>query len=98
MASLFYCFLRCKCYIIYTMNGKMCFAAVEFVEDINVVGYTYWYLCPFEDIKEGDKVSAPLGRHNNEQTGIVRKVLFADEAHSPFPLQYIKRIRKVISE
>ena len=64
------------------MNNKMCFAAVEFVEDI----------------KEGDKVSAPLGRHNNEQTGIVRKVLFADEAHSPFPLQYIKRIRKVISE
>lgn len=80
------------------MNKQFCFVAVEFVDDINVVGYTYWYLCPFDGVAEGAQVLAPLGRHNREQAGIVRKVLFADEAHSPYPIQYIKRIRKVISE
>lgn len=80
------------------MNEKFCFVAVEFVGDINVVGYTYWYLCPFDGVAEGAQVLAPLGRHNREQTGTVRKVLFADEAHTPYPIQFIKRIRKVIPE
>lgn len=80
------------------MNKQFCFVAVEFADDINVVGYTYWYLCPFDGVAEGAQVLAPLGRHNNEQTGTVRRVLFADEERAPFPLQYIKRIRKVISE
>lgn len=82
----------------FAMNKQFCFVAVEFVGDINVVGYTYWYLCPFDGVAEGAQVLAPLGRHNNEQTGTVRRVLLADEEHAPFPMQYIKRIRKVISE
>lgn len=82
----------------FAMNEKFCFVAVEFVGDINVVGYTYWYLCPFDGVAEGAQVLAPLGRHNREQTGTVRKVLFADEAHTPYPIQFIKRIRKVIPE
>ena len=68
------------------MNKQFCFVAVEFVGDINVVGYTYWYLCPFDGVAEGAQVLAPLGRHNNEQTGTVRRVLLADEEHAPFPL------------
>ena len=67
------------------MNKQFCFVAVEFVGDINVVGYTYWYLCPFDGVAEGAQVLAPLGRHNNEQTGTVRRVLLADEEHAPFP-------------
>ena len=78
------------------MKKIMCFTAVEFVDDPNVKGMTYWYLCDFESVKEGSKAIAPLGRHNNEQTGIVRKVIFADESGAPFPLQYIKKIRKIL--
>jgi len=78
------------------MGKKRCFVAVEFVDDPNVVGLTYWYLCDFEEVKEGDKVVAPLGRHNHEQTGVVRKITFADEENSPFPFAYIKKIRKLI--
>ena len=76
---------------------KAWFAAVEFVDDPNVVGFTYWYLCPFEEVKEGDKVIAPLGRHNNVQQGVVRRVLFAEEQNAPFPMTYIKKIKKLIN-
>lgn len=75
---------------------KMCFVAVEFVDDPNVVGYTYWYLCKFVQVKEGDKVVAPLGRHDRRQEGVVRKVLFTEEDNAPFPLHYIKNVDKVI--
>ena len=80
------------------MNGLMCFTAVEFDKDPKVAGNTYWYLCPFADIKEGAKVVAPLGKHNGEQVGIVRKVEFADEFTSPYPVAYIKKIKRVIGE
>lgn len=75
---------------------KACFVAVEFVDDPNVVGYAYWYLCPFEEVKEDDEVIAPLGRHDREQTGVVRKVLFTEEQNAPFPMTYIKKIRKIV--
>ncbi|MDE6504971.1 MAG: sulfide/dihydroorotate dehydrogenase-like FAD/NAD-binding protein [Clostridia bacterium] len=76
----------------------MCFTAVEFVNDPNVVGQTYWYLCPFTDIKEGTDVVAPLGRRNGEQVGVVRKVEFADEFSAPYPVAYIKKIKRVLGE
>ena len=76
----------------------MCFAAVEFVDDPNVVGYYYWYLCEIPDVKVNDKVIAPLGRHNKLQEGIVRKVIFEDEFNAPFPLHSIKYIRKIVRE
>lgn len=74
----------------------MCFAAVEFVDDPNVVGYCYWYLCEIAGVTVGDKVVAPLGRHNNLQEGIVRKVIFEDENNAPYPLYGIKPIKKII--
>lgn len=78
------------------MENLSCFVAVEFVNDENVKGYTYWYICNFANAEEGDKVAAPLGRHNNVQEGVIRRVLFADDEHAPFPIHYIKSIRKLI--
>lgn len=80
------------------MEDLKCFVSVEFVDDPNVVGLTYWYLCDFIGAEAGDKVVAPLGRHNNLQEGVVRKKIFADEAHSPYPFDRIKRIRELKKE
>lgn len=80
------------------MKENMCFVAVEFVDDDNVRGYFYWYLCELSGVAEGVKVVAPLGRHNNLQEGIVRKIKFTDENNAPFPLHSIKYIRKIIKE
>ena len=80
------------------MNDLLCYVAVEFVDDPNVVGWCYWYICDDRSVKVGDKVVAPLGRHNNVQTGIVRHMKFDDEEHSPFPIHLIKRIRRVIKD
>ncbi len=74
----------------------MCFVAVEFPDDPNVAGLKYWYLCPYEGVETGDGVVAPLGRHNNCQTGVVREVRFAPEYESPYPIYLIKRIRKIV--
>ncbi len=79
------------------MNEIMQFVAVEFVDDINVVGYTYWYLCPTQTATVGCQVVAPLGRHNNLQQGVVRKVIYADEFDAPYPLWGIKSIKKVLT-
>lgn len=68
------------------------FTAVEFVDDPNVVGRTYWYLCEFEEVAVNDIVTAPLGRHNGLQDGVVRKTLYATEFDSPYPFYLIKRI------
>lgn len=78
------------------MNDGICFVAVEFVDDDNVKGYFYWYICEFAGVAVDDKVVAPLGRHNNLQVGVVRKIKFADEENAPFPMHSIKYIRKVI--
>lgn len=80
------------------MADKLCFVSVEFVNDPNVVGLTYWYLCDFAAVKSGDRVVAPLGRHNHTQTGVVRRVLFETEADAPYPIRLIKRIQSVVGE
>ena len=79
-------------------NEKMCFTQVDFVDDPNVAGYGYWYLCEIAGAKVGDRVIAPLGRHNNLQEGIVRRVIFEDENNAPYPLHSIKYIRKIVRE
>lgn len=78
------------------MKELLCYVAVEFVDDPNVVGLTYWYICNDFSVKVGDKVVAPLGRHNNVQTGIVRFIKFGDEEHSPYPIHLTKTVRSVI--
>ena len=72
------------------------FVAVDFVDDENVSGYTYWYVCEFDNIAEGDTVVAPLGRHNNLQKGIVRKIQYSDELNAPFPVHSVKYIKQVL--
>jgi len=39
-----------------------------------------------------------LGRHDNLQQGIVRRVIFADESNAPYPVHSIKYIKKVIKD
>lgn len=77
-------------------SEKICFITVDFVDDPNVAGYGYWYICEIEGVAVGDKVIAPLGRHNNLQDGIVKKVIFEDELNAPYPMHSIKYIRKVV--
>lgn len=78
------------------MNELACFVAVEFVDDPNVRGLTYWYLCDFNGAAENDFAVAPLGKHNNLQRGVIRRVLYAKAEDAPYPLNYIKSIRKLI--
>lgn len=80
------------------MKELICFVAVDFVDDPKVAGYLFWYYCHFEGVEEGNIVSAPLGRHNRVQNAIVRKVLFADEEHAPFPVPYLKSVVSVVKE
>lgn len=77
---------------------KLCFVSVEFPDDENVVGRTYWYLCKFEGAEEGDRVQAPLGRHNRIQCGVIRAVIYAEMENSPYPWYLIKDIAKLIKE
>ena len=78
------------------MDNLMCFVAVEFINDPNVVGLIYWYLCGFAGAEEGAEVIAPLGRHNNCQRGIIRRVLYAAEQNAPYPVRLIKRVKKLL--
>lgn len=78
------------------MEDLLCYVAVEFPDDPNVVGWYYWYICNDHSVKVGDRVVAPLGRHNNVQTGIIRHMKFGDEEHSPYPIHLIKTVRSVI--
>lgn len=75
---------------------KYCYVWVEFVDDENVRGNKYWYLSKFENAEAGDKVIAPLGRHNGLQEGIVREVRFDTEYNSPFPFYLIKSVKQLI--
>ena len=79
------------------MKGYM-FVSVEFTDDPNVVGNTYWYLCELSGVDIGTRVIAPIGRHNKLQVAVVRRVLFADELYSPYPFSSIKRIAGVVDE
>ena len=78
------------------MRGHM-FVSVEFPDDPNVAGNTYWYLCEYDGVDIGTYVVAPLGSHNRLQIGVVRRVLFAEEAFAPYPLSRIKRIEAIKS-
>lgn len=80
------------------MEEMICFVAVEFVDDPNVVGIKYWYICNFPEVKVGSVVEAPLGRHNNVQQGVVREVRYGDEYSAPFPVYLIKYVRKLIKK
>ncbi len=77
------------------MENLKCFAAVEFTEDENVAGRYFWYLCEYENVRVGDVVVAPLGRHDRLQKGVVRLVRFAAEYDAPFPVYMIKHIRSI---
>lgn len=65
---------------------------VNFTKDPIVAGYPFWYWCEFRDAKIGDRVIAPLGRHNRPQEGIILDVVFRPEDKAPFPFDRIKRI------
>lgn len=77
-------------------SETLCFVAVEFPNDPNVAGLTYWYLCPFAGAEEGDEVVAPLGRHNNCQTGVIRVLSYRPEYEAPFPIHLIKSIKRLV--
>lgn len=80
------------------MESLLCFVAVEFPDDPNVAGYTFWYYCKFRGAKTDDSVIAPLGRHNHLQKGVVRKVIFAEEDSAPYPFDRIKSIVRLIAK
>lgn len=75
------------------MNNLHCFVAVEFPDDPNVAGWTYWYLCEIDGAEVGDKVVAPLGRHDGLQQGVIRSVRYAKEEDAPYPLRNVKKIK-----
>ena len=74
------------------------FVSVEFTEDPNVAGRTYWYLCEFEAADIGTRVVAPIGSHNKLQTATVRRVLFAEAPYAPYPIESIKKIEGIAAE
>lgn len=80
------------------MKDRIYFAAIEFPDDPNVVGHRYWYICPFEDVEEGDIVLAPLGRHSRLQQGVVREVRYAKDVDAPYPIYLIKYVRDVVKK
>lgn len=73
---------------------ELCFIQVNFPNDANVADRLYWYLCLYDDAKEGDRVLAPLGRHDRLQTGVVHKVVYAHDYDAPYPLYLIKAVKK----
>lgn len=80
------------------MNDIMCFVWVEFPDDPNVAGMKYWYVCDIDGAEVGDRVIAPLGRHNRTQEGVIREVRITEDYNAPFPLYLIKSIRKLIKK
>lgn len=78
------------------MINEFCFVSVEFVDDPNVVGAKYWYESDDSSVRVGDIVSAPLGRHNNLQNGVVREVRFCTEYDMPYPIELVKNIKYIV--
>lgn len=74
------------------------FVSVEFTEDPNVAGRTYWYLCEFDAADIGSRVTAPIGSHNRLQTAVVRRVMYAEAPYAPYPLSTIKKIEGILAE
>lgn len=85
-----------KNFIIDNMYEVMCFVRVQFPDDPNVADMKYWYLCPFDGPCAGDRVVAPLGRHNRTQEGVICEVRITEEYNAPFPLYLIKSIKTLI--
>ncbi len=77
------------------MEDQIRFVAVEFENDNMLKGRFYWYLCGFENVASGDKVSAPFGKNDDLRDGVVRLVHFSHINNTPFPLNSIKYIREV---
>lgn len=73
------------------MSDLLRYVRVQFVDDENVKFNLYWYLSDI-DVKIGDRVVAPLGRHNHRQIGIVRAIEYVNEYNTPFPLYLTKYI------
>ena len=74
------------------------FVALDFIDDYNVAGRLYWYLCEIESVDLGSLVLAPLGSHNRVQRAVVRRIMFADETFAPYPLSTIKKIEGIAQE
>ena len=84
--------------IVYAMYEVMCFVWVNFPNDPKVFDRKYWYLCPFDGASPGDRVIAPLGRHNRTQEGVICEVRITEDYNAPFPLYLIKTIRRLIKD
>ncbi len=65
------------------------FAALRFLDDLNLCGRVYWYVAPFL-LREGDLVLAPVGPHDRLQCAQVE--LIADAAKEPYPRALCKQI------
>lgn len=78
------------------MDELMCFVRVEFPGDPNVAGMLYWYLCTVGGAEVGDRVVAPLGRHNRTQEGVIREIRYERDYNAPFPLYLIKYIERIL--
>ena len=74
------------------------FVSVEFTDDPNVVGRTYWYLCEIDGVEVGSVVVAPIGSHNKLQMAVVRRVMFTTEPYAPYSLSAIKKIDGIVQQ
>jgi len=77
------------------MEERLCFVAIEFPDDPNVVGRMYWYLCPHSGARVGVCARAPLGRHNRLQRGIIRRVMYSRAEEAPYPIGLIKSVKSL---
>lgn len=85
----------CKKFYNFIMYEILCFVRVQFPDDPNVADMKYWYLCPFDGPSAGDRVLAPLGRHNHTQIGVICEVRITEDYNAPFPLYLIKSIKEL---
>lgn len=72
-------------------HKKRTFAALRFIEDGNIAGNVYWYLCAIP-VKAGEQVLAPVGAHNRLQCARVERVLVTEEKDAPYDLRLVKSV------
>lgn len=80
------------------MDELFYFACVNFVYDPKLPYFPFWYLCEFEETKEGDWIIAPLGPHDRLQYGIVIETRYATAENAPYPMDRIKCIKELKKE
>ncbi len=73
------------------------FVALEFVDDPNIAGRLYWYLCDIPAAL-GGRFLAPVGRHDRLQVGTVRRIMQADDDYAPYPISTIKKVNAPFAE